>query len=690
MNRKKLLFVLVFNAICGLFTVATFADDASECAKNRVILKLTPKAAAKSAVYEKLGHSAISGVASIDNVGVKKIKKLCKKIKHPNLDKNGNLSRTIVFEVPQGRDLAEVLMALSNDSNVESVELDGRVRASYIPNDTYYTRYQWYLNNTGQTGGVAGCDISAEQLWDKTQGNDSTIIAIVDTGVDWDHEDLISNMWSNADEIAGNSKDDDGNGFVDDAKGWDFVSNDSDPDDDKGHGTHVAGIAAAKGNNGKGVAGVVWNCKIMPVKVLDSTGSGWDSDVAEGIVYAADNGAKIINLSLGGPSATSYCRDACSYAWSKGCIIVAASGNDAMSNFEQYPACYPTVISVGATDSNDLRYVNSNYGPNLEITAPGAYICSTYMGNGYRLMTGTSMATPVVSGSAAMVWAMNPTYTNTQVRSKLHEITDDLGPAGRDDEYGYGRINISKLLISTNTPPSLTAIGSKTVAEGSTLTFTVTATDSDGDAITYSASGLPNGASFDSESHTFTWTPDYSASTSSPYKVTFNVSDGKDVVSETVSITVTNVNLSPVTGTVTPSSSAIKPGVESTITATYTDPDGYSDIKYCYFMINTSTNTNNCLYFYYKRSTNTIYMKYNNTSTYYSGVLGTSGKVENSYCSVNLANTQATSTGTTVTLKVAFTPKSKFTGAKNLYLAVQDNSGVTAGWNNKGTVTITK
>ncbi|MEW5959707.1 MAG: S8 family serine peptidase, partial [Chloroflexota bacterium] len=274
--------------------------------------------------------------------------------------------------------------------------------------------------------------------------------------------------WINGDEIAANGFDDDGNGYIDDVKGWDFCNSssssppycdlqkDNNPDDEHGHGSHVAGIAAASGNNGKGIAGVSWQAKIMPVKVLDKWGHGDTYNLSQAIRYAADNGAQIINMSLGGGCGSGWpdVEDAVNYALSKGVLLVAASGNNGISSIS-CPAALNGVMAVGATTSDDQRAGYSNYGSGLDVVAPGSSIYSTYLGGGYTTMTGTSMATPHVAGLAALLWSFVPSYTDSQVRDALQNTVDDLGTAGWDQYFGYGRINARRALesVSLQTQP---------------------------------------------------------------------------------------------------------------------------------------------------------------------------------------------------------------------------------------------
>ena len=329
------------------------------------------------------------------------------------------LDRIYKLKVDEKADLAETIRAFRSSPHVEYAEPNYIVHVFITPNDSYWNS-QWGMTK-----------IEAPAAWDVTTGSDSVTIAIVDTGVDLSHPDLSGKLVS----------------------GYDFVNNDSDPQDDYGHGTHVAGIAAARTNNGTGVAGLSWGTKIMPVKVLDDYGTGGYEDVANGIIYAANNGADIINLSLGGTVYSWTLKDAAEYAHDLGCVIVAAAGNDNSS--VSYPARYPEVFAVAATDSDDQKASFSNYGPEVDVAAPGVSIRSTYWwgGSTYEWLSGTSQASPHVAGLAALIWSVNPGLNNTQVESIIKQTADDLGAAGRDKYYGFGRINARRALEST--APSL-------------------------------------------------------------------------------------------------------------------------------------------------------------------------------------------------------------------------------------------
>ncbi len=286
--------------------------------------------------------------------------------------------------------------------------------------------------------------LATETAWDYTLGRPDTVIAVLDTGVEMWHEDLAGGIWTNPGEIADNGVDDDRNGFVDDVHGWDFADDDNTPDDDYGHGTHVAGIAAARIGNGKGIAGMAGRAQIMPVDVF-TYGVGTYDALIRAIVYAADNGARVINMSLG---ATSYSRGeeaAVDYAYERGVVLVAAAGNTGLEELH-YPAAHNHVIAVASTTASDARSSFSTMGDWVDAAAPGSSIYSTYRGNSYAYMSGTSMATPHVSGLAALILGLDPKLSPDAVRGIIEGTADDLGPAGRDIYYGAGRINAGRAL----------------------------------------------------------------------------------------------------------------------------------------------------------------------------------------------------------------------------------------------------
>lgn len=299
-----------------------------------------------------------------------------------------------------------------------------------VPNDPLYSSQQWYLPV-----------VNAPAAWDTTTGDTTQIIAIIDTGIDWDHPDLDGKIKINWTEYNGaTGVDDDGNGYVDDIRGWDFINSDNNPNDDNSHGTHVAGIAAAETNNGTGIAGVCWGAKILPVKVLQSTGYGSSSTIAQGVTYGAARGATILNLSLGSYSESLTLKTALENAYSTA-MIVAAAGNDGIKieglfGAPMFPACYDWVIGVEATKQTwDEKYgwratfsnydpsgpvsYNNDYGYNYELKAPGVSIHSTLPNGQYGNLSGTSMATPIVSGAAALLKSQQPSISTELLLGNL-------------------------------------------------------------------------------------------------------------------------------------------------------------------------------------------------------------------------------------------------------------------------------
>ncbi|MGQ9626391.1 MAG: S8 family peptidase [Anaerolineae bacterium] len=331
------------------------------------------------------------------------------------------------LSVPPGRELAAIEILRQNPL-VEFAEPNYLVRAALTPNDPDFY-WQWGLTQ-----------INAPAAWDVTTGSGGMTVAIVDSGLDLDHPDLAEKLWQNPGEIPGNGRDDDGNGKVDDFNGWRFYNSGSEDNyvwDDCGHGSHVAGIAGASTNNGLGVAGLSWGARLMAVRILDASCWGYVYDVAQGIIYAADEGADVINLSLAWyGSCTNTAQGAINHAYDKGSLVVAAAGN--ISGYI-YPAACENVFGVAATDSWDNHYYNS--GSHVDVSAPGVNIYSTVPNDTYNYKSGTSMATPHVAGLAALVWPLYPDYTNDQLQKRIEQTAVDLGSPGWDEYYGHGRID---------------------------------------------------------------------------------------------------------------------------------------------------------------------------------------------------------------------------------------------------------
>lgn len=304
------------------------------------------------------------------------------------------------FKVLKVGNVEKVVQALNNNPNVEYAEPNYIFEATFSPNDTYYSGYQYGPQNT-----------STPAAWDITKGSSGQEIAIIDSGVDYNHPDL-------------NDKT---------ILGYDFVDNDNDPMDLNDHGTHVAGTAAAETDNGIGVAGMAPNTQILAVRALNAQGSGSLNDIADAIRYSADAGAEVINLSLGCNCDTQTLEDAVDYAWNNGAVIIAAAGNDGTSTtFE--PASYANAIAVGAVDSSNNVASFSNYGTWVDVTAPGVSIASTMPNNGYAYMSGTSMASPHVAGLAGLLASQG--RSNSDIRTAIEQTADPISGTGYYFEHG--------------------------------------------------------------------------------------------------------------------------------------------------------------------------------------------------------------------------------------------------------------
>lgn len=362
-------------------------------------------------------------------------------------------------------------------ADVEYVEPNYIYTTQIIPNDPRFAE-MWGLHNIGQTGGTADADVDGPEAWDKKTGSTAVTVAIIDTGVAYNHADLAANMWVNSREIAGNGIDDDGNGYVDDVRGWDFANNDNNPMDDHGHGTHTAGTAGAVGNNATGITGVAWQVKIMPLKFLTANGGGSSSNVARAILYASAMGAKISNNSWGGGAYSQTIENAIATANQRGMLFVVAAGNANANNdtTTSYPcnSPQPNVLCVAATDHNDNKASFSNYGAvNVDLGAPGVSILSTVptdtcalcASSGYRFMSGTSMATPHVAGAAALVLAQFPNFTPVDIKNRLMQTVDKI-PSLAGRTVTGGRLNVNRAATPATTAIPITIVARGTQVNG--------------------------------------------------------------------------------------------------------------------------------------------------------------------------------------------------------------------------------
>jgi thermitase len=374
---------------------------------------------------------------------------------------NKKMEDTYVINLESDKQIEELIELYRLTDLFEYVEPNfvghGHGYSQTTPNDTFFNR-QWSHYNDGTfslSNSTVDADIDSELAWDITQGNSNLIIAILDSGLKLDHPEFAGRIWTNPSEVQDGS-DTDSNGFIDDINGgWDFVNNDNNPTDDHGHGTNVAGIAVASGNNSNGYAGVNWNSKIMVCKILDDNNSGLYSWWADAIYYAVDNGASVINLSAGGNGSSTLLENAINYAYNNNVVIVVSTGNQ--NSVIQYPARYTNAFAVGSTDSDDTRSApffwsstsGSNFGPELDFVAPGNYIYGLSYSSNTNFNTywgGTSQAAPHVAGLVSLLLSVDSNLTVDQIRTILEESSEDqVGDSddtiGWDQYYGHGRIN---------------------------------------------------------------------------------------------------------------------------------------------------------------------------------------------------------------------------------------------------------
>ncbi|MDD5715154.1 MAG: S8 family peptidase, partial [Patescibacteria group bacterium] len=372
-----------------------------------------------------------------------------------------------VISLAPDENTAILLGHLQDDPAIDFAVPNYQYTMALEPNDEYYSS-QWYLSK-----------VDAPVAWDYSTGAHEVTVAVLDSGVDLDHPDLRGVMWRNSDEIAGNDVDDDHNGYIDDVSGWDFTADTPDPQPtfDQGwtesgihHGTAVAGVIGAIGNNGEGIAGLTWSTRIMSVRVLDGAGVGNTKDVYSGILYAIENGADLVNLSFVGSNNDSLLETAIQAATDAGVLVFAAAGNEGINinTSPRYPACSAGVIGVGGTTSTDRRLVlysgdtvtgGSNYGSHcVDISAPGSDFFSTIvydpdhgLNDYYRGgWSGTSVASPMVAGAAALLKAYDSLLTNAEIINRLNNSAVPINYSGAAPEgsLGSGRLNFDAAVFT--------------------------------------------------------------------------------------------------------------------------------------------------------------------------------------------------------------------------------------------------
>lgn len=356
-----------------------------------------------------------------------------------------------------------VLKKLSASSIVEKAEPNYIYRINRLPNDPELSKL-WGLKNDGQEDsskkiGVSGVDVSAERAWDLETGSENVLVAVIDTGLDYTHKDLKTNAWANEAEVNGKpGVDDDNNGYVDDIHGYDFANKDADPMDDHGHGSHVSGTIGARGDDGEGIVGVVWNVRIMGLKFLGSDGSGSLDDALAAIKYATKMGVNIMSNSWGGGGASDLMKEAIAEANAKNIVFTAAAGNHSGDNDANpsYPASYdvPNVISVAAINNVGALAYFSCYGRRtVHVAAPGVNVYSSTPG-GYESWSGTSMATPHVSGVVALLLSREPQLTPVEVRDRLVRTSSPLSGL-KNKVAANGMVNAFFALTNQVAPPDL-------------------------------------------------------------------------------------------------------------------------------------------------------------------------------------------------------------------------------------------
>lgn len=437
-----------------------------------------------------------------------------------------------LVELPAGRRDA-VIAALRASGLVDYVESDYVLRLQTTEPDDYrfWSGEQWGLKNTGVYGGTVGADIDAPSAWDLGTAAPGVVVAVVDTGIRFTHEDLRDNLWSNPGEIGTdasgrdrrtNGVDDDGDGYVDDVHGMNAINHSGNPVDDFGHGSHVAGIIGARGNNGVGIAGVAWRVKLMPLKAIDANGNGTISQAIECLDYAREHGARVVNASWGSTGFTSQAlRDAIANLRSEGIIMVAACGNSSGNNDATplFPASYEfdNIIAVAASTRTDEMAPFSNWGATtVDLAAPGAAVFSAWNGtdNDYRAENGTSQAAPHVTGAVAMLWALNPQLGYRDVIRFILENTDPLAAFAGKSVTG-GRLNLAQAMAALTLEAPGDLVGPAvamlrpqlaSTVRGTSVQLQATATDSFGVVgVQFTVDGHNVGPEITAPPYVFTW-----------------------------------------------------------------------------------------------------------------------------------------------------------------------------------------
>lgn len=419
--RTTILIVILLFCVSALSAVARGQETppvtSSAFVPNELLIGVLPQRLGALRLEQRAGRVS-TGLASLDTLNaaynVQGVTAVFAGLAGDTLAVAHGLTGILKLTFPTGTDLFAALAAYQQDPALRFAELNRVYVAFDIPDDPDFSQ-QWGLHNTGQSGGLDDADIDAPDAWDVNQGSADVLIAVVDTGVDYTHDDL------------------DG-GRVRTDIDRDFVNDDDDAMDDHGHGTFVAGIIGADTNNGVGIAGICRACQILPIKVLNADGAGTSESVSQGIQYAADQGADVINMSLGFPSdcgCSQTVAGAINYAYDKNTLLVAASGNDSDKARTSYPASSPRVMAVGASDENDAEADFSNRDSYLDLMAPGVNVYSLDLGDSYNEGDGTSAASPHVAGVAGLVLATHGEMSNAVLWHRLYQSADNFPAAAR-------------------------------------------------------------------------------------------------------------------------------------------------------------------------------------------------------------------------------------------------------------------
>ena len=442
-----------------LIVSASFASLPADAYKpGRMLIKFTPDFNVPQVTFDrgiaKLGIAELDALA--EEFSVMSIEKVFPKDEKPDNPALVDLSRWYYFVFPEEIAVEDIIESYRDKIHIDLVEYDLIRYSDYTPNDPMLDN-QWYIFN-----------IVADSAWDVSRGSSNVVVAIVDSGIDTAHVDLQANRWinlgedTNGDSIINlwdwNNFDDDGNGYIDDFYGWDFVKNDNSPHDadpspEAGHGTHCAGDASADADNGNGIAGPGFSTAIMPIRCGEG---GAIQHSLSGLYYARVSGADIVSMSYGNSQSWPPENDAIQACWQAGMILCGSAGND-NNTVWHYPSAYNNVIGVGASDQGDQKTYFSSYNSagggmyNVDVMAPGIEILSTQLGGGYVSSQGTSMATPIVAGMVGLIWNLRPDYTNAQIMQTIFDTVDDIYPQNPGFSYpqlGYGRVNAFNAVLT--------------------------------------------------------------------------------------------------------------------------------------------------------------------------------------------------------------------------------------------------